>query len=452
MRPFFFLALFLLFTALPASAQFFNITSSSPRHGSIDVPLDVSLFVNFNHQIRVQSIRKDILFEGTTGKAVPTEVTYSDTEETIYIHPKIPLKPGTYYVIYLQDVQATSSSILHHDHNTIGFTTRGGHLQVATYVSPAELTLPPGGVKDVTYTFIETGGGLAELMQSILVYEDSGGRLLSKSSETMKLIIGGNKTTKFPSSIAIPQDVGTMMKGQTIMVRRTFVGLDHDANKIELRTGARVTITDPTAPSIRINEVAIKAPEYGMMIPKGSIISAEGRIRGIGSGDIHGSFILNGKPLSFFVAKMQNGEMVKVLASEKAFAETEGKNTLSMQLISPEKRVSEEVDYFVATSPSALPILIKPADASSFTLPGGTPPLFRWSSNPSAVAYFIAIGKNRTFAKEDWIKCETNSYTPDWVKWGNLGSGSFYWAVKPIFYNSQEGKESSPFTFTITKK
>jgi len=434
-----------------AQAQFFNIDKSTPGDNSRDVPVDTPIIVHFNYSLDTISVPRDILYEGSTQNSVPVHVRFEDEDETLLIIPKAPLKPGTYYVINLVGVHSNIGSILNPMRNRVSFTTKGGRLSVVTYVTPNELTLPPGGYQDVVYSFIEAGGGLGEILKCTLIYEDSSGRQISSNSENMNLVLKGNQTTKYRSTVAIPQDVGNFTLGQQIIVRRIFAGLDHESNKFEFRTGVKVNVLNPQAPMGRIAEVTMKIPQAGMMVPKDSIINAEAIVRGSGSGEIHGSWNFDGKPLSFFVLKMANSESVKVTTQDKILARDEGKHTLSVQLISPEKKSSEEIIYIVAASPSPVPVLLKPPQGAAFSGLTSTAPTFQWSQNPSAVAYKVAMGKTKDFKSADWVRIESNTWTPDWVKWSGLGSGTFYWAVKPIFMNNQDGPSSEVGTFTINK-
>ncbi|GEM_PF-1927659 len=434
-----------------AWAQFFNIDKSIPGDGSRDVPVDTQIIVHFNYSLDIHSVPRTILYEGTTQKPVPVDVRFDNDEETLLLVPKTPLKPGTYYVINLVGIHSTASALLNPIRNRISFTTKGGRLSVVTYVTPNELTLPPGGYQDVIYSFIEAGGGLGEILQCTLVYEDSGGRQISRNTENMNLVLRGNQTTKFRSTVAIPQDVGSFSLGQTIVVRRIFVGLDSESNRFEYRTGVKVNILNPQSPTGSITEVSLKIPQPGMMVPRDSIISAEAIIKGSGSGDIHGSWNFDGKPLSFFVQKMTNSETVKVTTQDKVLAQSEGKHTLSLQLISPEKKSSEEVMYLVSATPSVIPVPLKPPQGAVFSGVASKAPSFQWSQSPSAVAYKVAISRTKDFKNNDWVRIESNTWTPDWVKWSGLGSGTFYWAIKPILLNNQEGPISEVYTFTINK-
>lgn len=430
--------------------QFFRISGSVPGNGASDVPLDTPIKVYFNQSLAERSIPQDILYEGTTERVIPTSVYYSEDSHMITIVPKVTLKPGTYYIIKLMGIQATTSWILNPWSTSVTFTTKGGKLSVIPYATPSELTLPPGGFSDVTYSFIESGGGLGEIVQSTLIYEDASGRTISKSEEKASIIIRNNQTTKFHASISIPKEVGQYAQGQTITVRRIFTGLDHDGNRLQLRTGVKVNLISAMLSNLKLSEISINVPEFGMLVPKDSIIPAEASIKGTGSGDIHGSWTLDGEPKSFFVATMVNGGTVKVTAGEKAFAELEGRHTLSIQIITPEKLKTEDVIYIVCSTPSPKPVLLKPDTNSSFSSLTGTPPRFRWSSIPAAIGYRIAVGKSQDLKGAEWIPVETNSWTPDWNRWSTLGKGTFYWAVKPILYNKQEGPLSDVSTFTLS--
>lgn len=442
---------FLVLFLLPggACAQFVRPIGSTPANGATDVPLDTPIRVHFSFSLNNTSVSRDILFEGTTHRVVPTSILFSDDDTTITIIPKTSLKPGTYYVINLHGIASQGSLLIDPWLKNISFTTKGGHLSVITYVSPNEITMPPGGFQDVSYSFIESGGGLAEIMQDTLIYEDSGGRSISKTTEKIQIIIRNNQTTKYRASISIPQEVGNYVMGQTITVRRIFEGLDHEGNRVQYRTGVKVNILNPSMPAVSITAIEIKIPEFGAMVPVDSIIPLEARIRGEGSGDIHGSWNLDGEPKAFFVAKMTNGEAVKVCAAEKAFAQAEGKHRLAIQLIAPEKKKTEEIIYVVCSAPTPTPILLMPEEGAAFSSLTTTPPRFRWSANPSATAYRIALGKSKNFQASDWIPVDTNSWTPDFARWSAMGSGTFYWAVKPVLYNKQEGPVSEAQSFSI---
>jgi len=429
--------------------QFFNMVSSTPKNGATDVPVDTPIIIRFNHSLRTASVPRSLLYEVTTSKEVPVALQFTNGDEAIVIIPKVPLMPGTQYIINLTGISSTFISILHHDSCTVRFTTKGGHFLAVPYVSPAEATLPPGGFTDATYNFIEGGGGLAEILQVILLYEDGSGRQLSKAAEEVKFLIRANQSTKYRATVSVPKEVGDFAMGQTIMVRRVFIGVDQQGNRVELKTGTRVNVANPTAPALRISEIAVMVPDFGMVVPKDSIITAEARIKGAGSGEIHGSWALDGQPLSFFVARMNNSETVNVQAAEKAFAAAEGKHTLSLHLISPEKKSSEEVIYIVSSSPGGALVLLKPSPGASFSSVSGTPPVFRWSQNPRALAYRVAVGKSRAFKPEEWVKTDSNAWNPDWVRWSALGPGTFYWAVKPVLENNKEGPPCEPSTFTI---
>lgn len=441
----------LLVTASSSShAQFFRITSSTPTFGATDVPLNTPIVIHFSESINTHSVPACVFFEGTTTNTVASSITYSDDERTMTITPRVPLKPGTFYVVYLQGIQSTSSTVIAHTKHKIEFTTKGGHLNIMAYVTPSELTLPGGGYKEVTYSFIETGGGLAQLVRDTLIYEDMNGMAISRNVENINIIVQANQTTKYRASISIPNEIGNLKMGQTIIVRRIFEGLDHSGNRLEYRTGVRVNITGLTTTSFTVKELSIRLPEYGMVVPKDSMINAEARIKVSGSGDLHGTWNIDGQPKVFFVVKSTAGESVQVTSADKAFAEIEGKHTLNLQLISPEKKVSEEIVYIVCSSPVVIPILLCPSQGAAFGGLTGSAPIFRWSMNPSAVAYKIAIGKNKDLKNDEWIRVETNAWTPNWVKWSALGSGTFYWSVKPIFYNEKEGPASEASSFTIS--
>jgi hypothetical protein len=443
---------FLLFFEAGGQAygQFFRIASSTPRNNAKDVPLDTPIIIHFNYSVNRNTISTKVLSEGGTSSFLPVSLLYSNNDEELAIVPGARLKPGTTYVINLQDSQATSSSILDPWASIITFTTKGGHFSAVSYVSPDELTISPGGYSEVTYCFIEKGGGLAEIVQSLLVFEDMSGRQVSKSVETVKFVIKDGQTTKQRMTIAIPGDVGNLMMGKTIMARRIFVGLDHEGNKVELRTGVKVAIPHPSSSKLMIKDIQIKVPEYGMVVPRDSIITLEAQIRATGSGDIHGSWNLDGQPTSFFVARTTGGDTAQVTAADKAFAQNDGKHRLTLQVISPEKKVSEEVLYIVSSTQMAAPLLLIPAQGASFSNARGAPPIFRWSLNPSAGGYKIALGKAKDLKNAEWIRTETNSWIPTSVKWTSLGTGTFFWAVRPVLYNNQEGPASEAFTFTLT--
>jgi hypothetical protein len=441
------LVLLLLLGSERAYGQFFNISHSTPANNAKDVPLDTPIIVRFNYSVNRNTVSGKVLSEAGTSAIVPVSLRYSNNDEELAIVPAAPLKPGTTYILNFLNSMATSSSFVDPWHCTITFTTKGGHFSALSYVSPDELTLAPGGYGEVTYNFIEKGGGLAEIVQSLLVFEDMSGRQISRSVETVKFVLRAGQTTKQGMSIAVPSDVGNLMMGKTIMARRIFVGLDHEGNRIELRTGIKVNVLDPSVARLKINELRIKVPEYGMVIPRDSIITMEAQIRAAGGGDIHGSWNLDGQPVSFFVAKMAGNDTVNVTAADKVFAQAEGKHSVMVQVIAPEKKASEEVLYVVSATQMAAPLLLVPAQGAALR---GTPPVFRWSLNPSATAYKIAVGKTRDLKNAAWIKTETNAWTPPSATWGSLGTGTFFWAVRPILYNNQEGPSSEAFTFTLT--
>jgi hypothetical protein len=430
-------------------AQSFRMVSVSPKNGAKDVSVDTQIVIRFNYSVNTYSVPRNILYEATTANEMPVDLFFSDGDEKLTIIPRGQLRPGTQYFVKIVGVQATSSALMDVTTPIILFTTAGGNFMVVPFVSPAEVTLPPGGFADATYSFIESGGGIAEVLQIQLIYEDSNGRQISKSAEEVKFLIRSSQTTRHRATVSVPKEVGSFALGQSIMVRRIFIGVDAVGNRIELKTGTKVNVATLDTPALRISEVAVRVPEFGMMIPKDSIIAAEARIKGAGSGDIHGSWSLDGKPLTFFVAKMNNSGTVNVQAADRAFATGEGKHTLSLALISPEKKNSEEIIYLVTTAPSPIPVLLRPAADAVFSSLSGTPPVFRWSQNPSALSYKIALGRNRTFKADEWVKTETNLWTPDWAKWSALGAGTFYWSVRPVLYNNQEGPVSEPSSFTI---
>jgi hypothetical protein len=441
--------LFGLLLSQAGYAQFFHMVSATPKNGAMDVPVDTPIVIRFNHSVRTASVPRRLLYEVTTAKEVPVSLQFTDGDEAIVLIPQVPLMPGTQYIINLAGISSTFISILHHDACTILFTTKGGQFMAVPYVTPAEVTLPPGGFVDATYNFIEGGGGLAEILQILLLYEDGNGRQISKAAEEVKFLIRSNQSTKHRATVSVPAEVGSFAMGQTIMVRRIFIGVDQQGNRVELKTGTKVNVANPSSPALRISDIAVRVPDFGMMVPKDSIIAAEALIKGAGSGDIHGSWSLDGQPLSFFVAKMHNSETVNVQAAEKAFAAVEGKHTLCLQLITPEKKSSEEIIYLVSASPGTVPVLLKPPAGQVFSSMSGTPPVFRWSQNPQALAYRIAVGKSRAFKPDEWVKTDSNMWNPDWVKWSALGPGTFFWAVKPVLLNNQEGPASEPATFTI---
>lgn len=439
------LLFFILFSS-PVQAQFFRMKNSEPANYAKDVPVTTDIRVIFNYRINTSMLRRDILFEGTNRNPVPTDVTFSDLEDAVYIHPKEPLKPGTYYTVNLRWITAVSGAVLAEHHSFLHFTTAGGRFHCIGYVVPSELTLAPGGFTDVIYNFIENGGGLAEVMRCKLAYEDLQGRELLSSTEEMKLIINSNQTTKLNSSIAMPRELGTALLGQTLYVRRIFEGLDHDNNRIEIRTGAKVTVGTDGLMAEKL-AASVLSPEYGAIVPKNSIIPVQASVSGGPGTEIHGCWVLNGDPMGFFVQKADERGEARVTVSDRAFALKEGVNTLALQVISPDNRKSEDIEYVVSASPVVVPYPLQPKRSVVFDRTLSTAPTFRWSMAHGAVSYKIAIGK--TPNPTEWHSVDSNMYTPNWVKWSDLGTGTFYWSVKAVFTGNKEGAPSEAYSFTI---
>lgn len=434
-----------------AHAQWFSVKKSSPAKGEKDVPLDKIIEINFTEALNTSRINTGLLVEMPSKSSVPANLTYSEDRKTMYIHPKSLLKRGAYYVITLSTIESISTKPIHQYHSNIDFTTVGGQFFCVAYATPSEIFISPGGFKDVTYSFIEQGGGWGEIMRCSLVYEDSSGRELIRNTEEMKLIIPDKQTVKLNSTVSMPLELGNQILGQTIYIRRIFEGLDHENNRLTIRTGVKATVGQAPQAATSMNEILIKSPEYGSVIPRESIIPIEGVIRGVPGTQIHGCWLFNGTPMGFFASTIPPSGELKQTISDRSFASKDGYASISLQMISPEKKTSDRVDYMVSSSPLSSCILMQPKSGAIFKKSSSTPPNFRWSMVQGAISYKVAISKSRDIQNAVWVNVDNNLYVPDWVKWSSLGVGTFYWSVKPIFPGNKEGDASPSLSFSIAE-
>ena len=434
-----------------AQAQWFSVKKSDPAKGEKNVPLNKIIEVHFTEPLNTARINTGLLVEMPSKSPVPVNLTYSEDRKTMYIHPKSMLKRGAYYVITLSTIQSINTKPIHQYHSNIDFTTVGGQFFCVAYATPSEVLISPGGFKDITYSFMEQGGGWGEIMRCSLIYEDSAGRELIRNTEEMKLIIPDKQTVKLNSTISMPVELGNSILGSTIYIRRVFEGLDHDNNRITIRTGVKVTVGHAPQVSSNLNEILIKSPEYGSVIPKESIIPIEGSIRGVPGTQIHGCWLFNGTPMGFFSGNIPESGELKQTISDRAFASKDGFASIALQMISPDKKTSDRIDYMVSASPLNFCVLMQPKSGAIFKKTSSVPPSFRWSMVQGAVSYKAAISQSRDMQNAVWVNVDNNIYTPDWVKWSSLGTGTFYWSVRPIFPGNKEGSPASALPFSITE-
>lgn len=449
-------ALFFLISALPASAQWCRVLSSDPPHGAKDVPLTKVITITFSEPLRPAGISSNFLIEMPAKRAVPLSMTFSDDMKTIYLRPNEPLKRGTYYVVSLAGIESAKTHAVNKYHNYIDFTTVGGQFFCLAYATPSQLELAPGGFHDVVYSFVEKGGGWGEIMRCVQVYEDMSGRELMRNSEQMKLIIPDKQTVKLSSSISIPADLGNRLKGSTVMVRRIFEGLDHDNNKVELRTGVQVRIAIPSysitsgaTPTMATGKLSVLTPQYGAVIPQGSYIPIEATIKATPRTAVHGCWIYDGTPMGFFADTIPQNGILRRKIADKLFAAVSGIHRVAIQTISPQKATSETLEYIVTQAPMSTTILMQPKHDATFRKMVSTPPTFRWSIVQSAVSYKIYFSTDVAFKKSKIYTSESNQFTPDWVKWGALGEGHIYWRVAPVLSGGTEGTPSKPRIINI---
>lgn len=428
--------------------QFMKILSTSPAHNQKNVPLDQIVVIKFKRPIQTNVVNPNMIFEVQSKSPVKSTISFSDDRKTVFIAPNQPLKRNTYYMVTLGTLMSDMDS---RDVRTpdLRFCTIGGTFRCIAYTKPSEVILPPGAFIDVLYKFTETGGGIGEIKRCKLSYETLNGQEISNSMNEMKLFIKDKETVTLPASISIPMELGNRLKGSTIYIRRIFEGVDGDNNFFTIRTGIKATIADNVNLSNNNWSVAMTSPEYGSVVPKGSIISVEAKINGIPNSDVHGCWVVNGNPTGFFASKTDMNGVLKQSLSDKFFAVNSGTYSVALQLVTPVKMTSEPIEYIVSASPVNSPILMYPKPSQIFKRSSSQAPSFKWCSVLGAVSYKFAISKKREDSSKVWIDCETNKYTPNWVKWSDLGTGSFYWFVKPVYPDGKVGNESPASMFMI---
>ena len=428
-----------------------KLQSSSPTDNQRDVPLDQIVVLKFKQPLTSQFINPDLIFEVQSKKSVKADITFSEDKRIIFITPKEPLKRNTFYVVRLN---LLNSHMELRDTYTkdIYFTTIGGNFRCIAYTNPAVLILPRVGFRDVMYKFPEIGGGLREIRRCKLSYETLNGQEISKSVDEMRLVIKDKETVTLPASVSIPLELGDKLKGSTIYIRRIFEGVDSENNVFSIRTGIKTTIADNVDLSVNNSwKPLVTSPEYGTVIPKGSIIPVECKISGVPNTEVHGCWLVNGTPTGFFAGNTDLNGTLRQSLSDKFFASNSGTYSVALQIISPVKVTSEPVEYIVSASPINSPILMYPKPSQIFKKSTSKSPSFRWCSVLGAVSYKFAISKKREDNSKVWIDCETNMHTPTWVKWGELGTGTFYWSVKPVYPDGKVGNESPASMFMINE-
>ncbi len=437
-----------------SQAQWMSITKSTPARGQKNVPLNQIITLHFSESVPSLTTPDNILIEMPSKSSVPVNVSFSENGKTMYLQPKSPLKRGTYYVISLDGIESRASNPVNAYQNNIDFTTEGGQFFCVAYASPSEIYLAPGGFRDIVYTFIEQGGGWGEIMRCKVVYENSSGQELLRNTEELKLIIPDKQTLKFPSSVLMPKDLGSNIMGQTITIRRIFEGLDHDNNQISIRTGVKVKVGNPPS-SIpdsfsersASDRLYISTPVYGSVIPRNSMIPLEGIIQGRPGTQIHGCWLFNGTPMGFFASSVPSSGVLKQIVTDKMFAASDGRHNIALQIISPEKAISEKIEYIVASQPINTPVLMTPKPGELFKT--GDIPVLRWSEVPGAVSYKISLSTDRNMKGSVWIDSGRNVYTPSQSWLANFTTRTIYWSVKPVFPGNKEGQAVPPFQFTL---
>ncbi len=428
--------------------QFMKVVSTVPVNNQKDVPLDQVIVIRFKQPLRKNIANPDLIFEVQSKTPVKSTLSFSDDKRTIFVTPNEPLKRNTYYMV---NITTLVSDMELRDFYTkdVHFTTIGGNFRCIAYSTPAEITLPPGGFKDVLYKFTETGGGIGEIKRCKLSYETLNGQEISNSMNEMKLFIKDKETVTLPASISIPIELGNRLKGSTIYIRRIFEGVDGDNNYFTIRTGIKTTIADNINVSNNNWKATVTSPEYGAVVPKGSIISVESVLNGVPNSQVHGCWVVNGTPTGFFAANTDVNGRLKQSFSDKFLAANSGTYSVALQIISPVKMTCEPIEYIVSASPVNSPILMYPKPSQIFKKNSSNTPSFKWASTLGAISYKFAISKKREDASKVWVDCTTNSYTPTWVKWSELETGTFYWFVKPVFPDGKVGNEAPPSMFMI---
>ncbi len=437
----FFLCLFLFCSLSQANAQWMKVVRTNPAKGQKDVPLEQVIMIEFNRPVMRAVANSDLLVELPSKLPVPAVLSFSDDSKTVFITPRAPLKRNTYYSVNLFSLMSAVEQRNPYVSN-LDFITEGGVFKCVCYSTPSEISLYPGGFQDIVYTFMESGGGIGEVKRCSLIYETLDGREISRSSEEMKLLLKDKETVKLPASVSLPREIGESLKGQSIYIRRIFEGVDGEGRFFSLRTGIKtsVALQPPSQGSLSSWSASVLSPDYGAVIPVGSFVSAECRIVGTPNSPIHGCWIVNGSPTGFFADSTDNSGVLKKTYTDKSLASNSGTYSIAVQVISPEKFVSDTYEYIVSSSPISSPVLMYPKPSQVFKQNSSSAPTFRWSNAQGALSYKIMISKDRNSGV--WIEAPNNMYTPNWVKWSGFGSGVFYWGVKPVFPGGKEGEPS----------
>jgi hypothetical protein len=276
----------------------------------------------------------------------------------------------------------------------------------------------------ITPQQVTIGAGIATISLSGSGFTDTMGlQLISRSPYLQVLSL---TASSFTSATAVVMAVPGAQPGPVRLDLRDNFG----NNTFSQATPPLVLISaNAISAPLAVRDAAIVYPQPGTLLAPGNPIFARAILATSGSGVIVGTFALDGVTYDQFTVVAGAGAPVQVESKMPIPFTSGGTHDLQLQILSPRPLVSGTVRLIgVPESRTALQ-LISPADGSSASAPAP----FRWTMVPGATAYEVLIGRQPFDVGARVWRTSLDSWTPTDADWAGLGSGDFYWTVRPIF-------------------
>ncbi len=204
-------------------------------------------------------------------------------------------------------------------------------------------------------------------------------------------------------------------------------------------------VTSLGAPAT-VTAAAIVFPEDGAFLTPGQDVFARAVLATGGTGQVIGSWRLDGVPFERFVAAVQGGEPVQISTRAPVPDSFLGAASLDLVVESPQLHTAPAIRLIRTEQRSSGLRLIRPEDGAVI---GPTPPDLRWSLVPGAFGYEVELRGphgNRT------IRTSEPALRLDLRVVDELGPGSWSWSVRPVLGGGVLGTPTPEWTLTVLPK
>jgi hypothetical protein len=181
---------------------------------------------------------------------------------------------------------------------------------------------------------------------------------------------------------------------------------------------------------VSVTTAAIVFPRRGAFVAAGEKLFARGILAVTGSGAITGSWQLDGFPYERFDVYAFGGQPVPVESRVPVPISEDGDHFLTLVVDHPQLVSSERVLIVRVARRAAQLRQIEPRDGSV----SDGPRVFRWTIVPGAQAYEVLVSPVAEESAETVrVRVGGGIWNPTEDQWRDIGAGSRFWAVRPIF-------------------